>query len=254
MRNGHDEKTRHQTSAGPLELPIVYEDASNAIALFDGDLAACRKVLEGTGLEPAIVRGGRAQVAMSFYEYRRTSIGPYNEVATAIFAKRPGDRGGLYGLAEFLRDPRRRGVGAWVVDLPVTTETANVAGRELWGYPKFVTGIDFALAGRSVKGAVHDPAGGPPLCTLAGTMGPSMPIPALSLLTYTQLRGTLLRTPVDVRAPTRVHLRGDVRLHVGPSRHRMAENLRALGLDGAAPAAIVATERFTSLLHAGAPA
>jgi hypothetical protein len=40
-------------------------------------------------------------------------------------------------------------------------------------------------------------------------------------------------------------------LEVGASRHRMADNLRALGLSNARPRLVMATERFQSLLHPG---
>lgn len=245
-------RTLHRTSAGLVELPILYRDASNVIALFNADRRGAERLLDGTGLEPAITRGEQALVGLSFYEYRDTTVGVYNEVGTAIFARRLGDRGLLPGLAELYVDPRRRRVGAWVVDLPVTTDAANVAGRELWGYPKFVTGIDFALRGRDVRSTVHAPKGGM-ICELAGTMGAGMPAPAVSLMTFSRLDGVLVRTHIDVRAPTRAHLRGDVRLRVGEG-HRMADNLRALGLDGARPLTILVTERFQSLLHAGSRA
>jgi hypothetical protein len=246
-------RTTHQTSAGPVELPILYLEARNVMALFEASLDGVRALLAPAGLEPGVVYAGRALVGMSFYEYTRTSIGPYNEVGTALFAVRHGERGGLRGVAELLLEPRTRRVGAWVADLPVTTEAACAAGCELWGFPKFVTRIDFALTGRRLSSAVFDPSGVDSICTLAGTAGPSTRIPGPSLLTLSRHEGALLRTPVDVRAPTRLHLPGDVRLRLGQSRHRMAEHLRALGLDGAAPRALVITERFQSLLHPGSP-
>lgn len=242
------------TSLGPVDLPILYEDASNVVALFGAPRPAAAALLEGTGLEPAMVVGGQALVALSFYEYRATTIGAYNEVATAIFARKVGDRPALRGLADLWRDPRKRRVGTWVVDLPVTTELADVGGRELWGFPKFVTRIDFGLAGRNVDCAVFAPSGEGLIERLAGTLGPSVRVPPLSLLTLTRLGGRLLRTPVDVRGATRAHLPGDVRLRVGEVRHRMADNLRTLGLDGAAPRLLLVTERFQSILHAGSNA
>lgn len=244
-------RTVHRTSAGVVDLPIFYFDASNVIALFDADRRGAELLLEGTGLEPAIVHGDKALVGVSFYEYRHTTVGIYNEVGTAIFARRRGDRGVLPGLAEMLIDPRRRHVGAWVVDLPVTTEAACAAGRDLWGYPKFVTPIDFTLEGRAVRSVVRDPGGASDICELLGTMGPGLPVPGPSLMTYSRLDGTLVRTHVDVRAPSRLHSRGEVRLRVGGSTHRMAENLRVLGLHAATPRALVVTTHFQSLLHAG---
>ena len=245
------DRTVHHTSAGLVDLPILYFDATNVLALFEADLRGAESLLEPAGLEPAIVRGDKALVGLSFYAYRDTTVGTYNEVGTAIFARKSGERGVLPGLAELLVDPRRRHVGAWVVDLPVTTEAANAAGREIWGYPKFVTRIDFSLAGRTVQSVVHDPVDASTICELAGTMGPGFPVPCPSLMTFSRLDGTLVRTHVDVRAPYRARTRGDVRLSIGASTRRMADNLRALGLDGARPTVLLETTRFQSILHAG---
>lgn len=240
----------HRTATGLVDLPILYHDASNVIALFDADRGGAEALLAGTGLVPSMVYGNHAVIGLSFYEYRKTSVGVYNEVGTAIFAVPRGERVWLGGLPDLLIEPRRRHVGAWVVDLPVTTEAANAAGRDLWGYPKFVTRIDFRLQGRSFASTVFDPSG-TPICALEGDLGLSLPVPALSLMTFTQLAGELVRTPVDVRAPTRLHPRSDLVLRLGESDHRMADHLRTLGLDGARPKAVVSTEHFQSKLWAG---
>ena len=245
------ERTIHRTSAGLVELPILYYDASNVLALFDADRRGAEQLLVGTGLEPAGGRGDKALVGLSFYEYRRTTVGVYNEVGTAIFARKAGTRGLFHPLAETILPPSRRTTGAWVVDLPVTTEAANAAGRDLWGYPKFVTTIDFELRGKTVRSVVHDPLGGDFICELRGEMGAGVIAPAVSLVTFTQMAGALVRTHVDVRAPTRIRAAGSVRLDVGTSTHPMAQNLRTLKLDGAKPKALIVTERFQSLLHAG---
>jgi hypothetical protein len=243
-------RTTHATSQGPVELPILYRDVTTVVPIFTVRHADAAAVLDGTGLEPVRVRGDRAAVALAFYEYRDTSVGVYNEVGTAVFAVRRGERARL-GLADLVRAPARRTVGMYVVDLPVTTAIANAAGRELWGYPKFVTDIPFRLDGRELRGAVLDPDGAGQICAIAGRLGRSVPVPPLSLMTYSRRDGALVRTHVDVRGVTRAHAPGTVALTVGASAHPMARRLRALGLDGARPTVVLATDRFQSLLHAG---
>lgn len=246
-------RTVHPTSQGPVELPILYRDVTTVVPLFTVARARAAALLDGTGLEPAPLPGDRATVALAFYEYRDTSVGVYNEVGTAVFVVRRGERPRL-GLADLVRPPARRTVGMYVVDLPVTTAIANAAGRELWGYPKFVTEIPFHLAGREVDTAVRDPDGRGEICALVGRLGRALPVPPLSLMTYTRHDGVLWRTHVDVRGRTLAHAAGSVRLTVGASPHPMAERLRALGLDGARPRLVLASDRFQSLLHAGRPA
>ncbi|MEI8257515.1 MAG: acetoacetate decarboxylase family protein, partial [Deltaproteobacteria bacterium] len=231
--------------------PILYRDVSNVIALFLARREGVRDVLRATGLVPAVVVGDRALVGVSFYEYRNTTVGVYNEVGTAIFALREGERAPRLGLADMYVPPRWRTVGAWVVDLPVTTAAANAAGRELWGYPKFVTAIPFRMRGRDVETSVLDPETRAPIVTLAGRMGPGLPAPPLGLMTYSRLDGALVRTHIDVRGWVTAHPAGTVRLSVGPSTHGMAERLRALGLVDARPVLLLRTDRFQSKLHAG---
>ncbi len=241
----------HATSEGVVELPILYRDVSNVIGLFMARRAGVEDILRGTGLVPAVVRGDEALVGVSFYEYRDTTVGVYNEVGSAIFVLREGERPPRLGLADMYVPPAYRTIGAYVVDLPVTTAAANAAGRELWGYPKFITSIPFRLRGRSVDTSVLDPETRVPIVTFAGEMGPGLPAPPLGLMTYTRLEGALIRTHVDVRGWVTVHRPGSVRLCVGKSTHGMAGRLRSLGLSDVRPVLILRTDRFQSKLHAG---
>lgn len=244
-------RTVQVTSEGPVELPIFYRDVSNVIALFLVPRDRAARMLDGSGLVPGLTLGDRAVVALSFYEYRDTSVGVYNEVGTAIFALREGEPHPLRARADLLLPPAWRRGGAWVVDLPVTTAAANAAGREIWGYPKFVTGITFDLAERRFASTVLDPNGRDEIVTLAGTLGRGVPAPPLSLVTLSRLDGALVRTHVDVRGRQSARAAGSVRLRVGASAHRMAANLRALDLDGARPFVVMTTDRFQSKLHEG---
>ena len=245
------ERATHTTSEGPVELPILYYDVTNVVAMFWGDRAAAERLAAEAGLELAMTRGERALVGLSFFEYRRTTVGVYNEVGTAIFCVPPGQRPSRVPGVELYAPPAWRKVGAYVVDLPVTTPAANAAGRELWGYPKFVTDIPFQLDGRRFESSVLDPDDGSLICELAGTIGRGVPAPPMSLVTYTRLGDELLRTHVDVRGIVRACRPGSLQLRVGDSTHRMADNLRSLGLDAATPIAVTVAPRFQSILHAG---
>jgi len=63
--------------------------------------------LEGTGLIPALRVGKRPVVTVGLFEYRETSIGPYNEVGVAIFVYpgRYGHSRSLTGWAQLLKRP-----------------------------------------------------------------------------------------------------------------------------------------------------
>jgi hypothetical protein len=244
-------RTTRVTSEGPVELPILYYDTSNVVAIFRASRAGALKLLDGTGLEPALAGDDGAIVGVSFYEYRNTSVGVYNEVAVAVLAARRGEGRRRWGVADSLLPPRFRASGAYVVDLPVTTAAANAAGREIWGYPKFVTSIGFRSRMRDFEGSVLDPSTKEPIVTLSGRMGPGIPAPPMSLVTFSMLDGALVRTHITVRGMVTLHTRGTMRLFLGPSRHRMAENLRTLRLADALPLLVVRTDRFQSRLPLG---
>ena len=73
-------------------------------------------------------------------EYRKTDIGSYNEVGLTVLAMAPGDP-----------------IAAnYVVNLPVTTAVANRAGREIWGYNKFVAAIDVKSEGKTFSTVLRD--------------------------------------------------------------------------------------------------
>lgn len=257
MRQAEDSRffrvphTAYATSAGAVELPIAYYDVTNIVAMFWGDRAGAERIITDAGLTLAFARGDKALVALSFYEYRRTTVGVYNEVGVAVFCVPPGQRPSRLGAAELYAPLAWRKVGAYVVDLPVTTAAANAAGRELWGYPKFITQIPLSLQGRAVDVGVLDPDDGSHICELIGTIGRGVPVPPMSLVTYTRLDGALIRTHVQVRGRAKACPAGSTRLSVGGSSHRMAVNLRALGLASARPIAVLVTDRFQALLHAG---
>jgi hypothetical protein len=160
------------------------------------------------------------------------------------------------GLAalELLRAGRRRRAGFRILDLPVSTPFADVGGRELWGLPKFLTQLPLRVEATNVDGQVLDPDRAAPLLSLSGTVRWRWPGPALDLVLYSDLNGRRLRTVVYVRGRFRFSSGSGVQLALGPGRHRMAENLRALGVDRARPFAVGCCLQYRARLHEGEPA
>jgi len=244
--------TVHKTSAGEVELPIAYHDNSHLVAVFSVPVEPVRSKLRAEGLVP-VVLGGKAQVALVFFEYASSSIGQYNEVGLASLVALEGKKQPSLPVLEMLRNPRKRHVGMYVHNLPVTTKEACAAGRELWGYPKFVTEIPISWGKRDFRGAVLDPSDGSVMLELSGQRSLGVPMPAPGLLTYSRLGNQRLQTPVDVRGRATAARAGSMRLHVGKSQHDMAKNLRDFGLDGAVPSLVIDARHAWSLLYGGEP-
>jgi hypothetical protein len=248
------ETVETRTSMGPVRLPILYADGTALLAFFWVDPVRARRLLEGSGLEPLRFPGRRALLALGFYDYRETTIGPYHEVGSALAVVPTGAPSSGLAALELLRAGRRRRAGFRVLDLPVSTPIADVGGRELWGLPKFLTRLPLRVEASSVDGQVLDPGGAVPLLALSGTVRWRWPGPALDLVLYSRLDGRRLRTVVDVRGAFRFSSGSEVQLALGPGRHRMAENLQALGVDRARPFAVGCCLQYRARLHAGEPA
>ncbi len=242
----------HKTSAGDVVLPILYYQASNFMAMFFTDMRCAQDVIGDAGFTPIRFGNGKALVGVAFYEYRQTSIGAYNEVGVAIAATPQGVSAGRMPLLSLFRHPDNHQTGFHVIDLPVTTAAACAAGREIWGYPKFVTEISFSLKGRTFSGAVMEPHGSGEILELSGKTGPCLPAPLISPILFSTIQGRTLRTTAITRGGGRLCLPGSIRLRVSDSQHRMAKNLRRLGLNGRKPAFVTCTDRFQLRLNAGA--
>jgi hypothetical protein len=215
-------------------LPIRYFDVQCLVAAFLAAPDKASELLVGTGLQPVLQEDGRAVVDLYCIEYRKTDIGPYNEVGLTIRAKAPGDP-----IA-----------ASYVVHLPVTTAVANRAGREIWGYNKFVAAIDVKSEGRIFSTVLRD-SGHEIIGALEGWRGASIPAPAADILTFSLLQGRLMKTVIRVLTPSFASSGDGLLFKVGSSSHPMANNLRALALDGARPAIVHYTNTFQALLFPG---
>jgi hypothetical protein len=215
-------------------LPIRYFDVQCLVATFLAELGRAAELLRDTGLKAVSQEDGKAVVALYCIEYRKTDIGPYNEVGLAVLALAPGDPIPAH----------------YVVDLPVTTAVANRAGREIWGYNKFVAGIDVKSDGKKFSMFLRD-SEKEMIGALEGDRGASVPAPAADIVTFTLLRGRLIRTIIQVLTPFQASSGDGLVFRIGTSRHPMTSRLRTLGLDGARPVVVQYADPFQALLFPG---
>jgi hypothetical protein len=215
-------------------LPIRYFDVQCLVATFLAAPDRASELLESAGLQPTLQEDGRAVVDLYCIEYRKTDIGPYNEVGLTVRAKAPGDP-----------------IAAnYVVNLPVTTAMADRAGREIWGYNKFVAAIDVNSEGKTFSTVLRD-SDHEIIGALDGERSVSAPAPATDILTFSLDQGRLIKTTIRVLTPSLASSGDSFVLKVGTSRHPMTANLRTLSLDGARPVLIHYTDSFQALLFPG---
>jgi hypothetical protein len=167
-------------------------------------------------------------------EYRITDIGPYNEVGLTVLAAAPGDP-----------IPAN-----YVVNLPVTTAVASRAGREIWGYNKFVAAIDVKSDGKNFSTILRD-TDAEMIGSLEGRRGASVPTPPTDILTFTLHQGRLIKTVIRVLTPSSSSSGENFVFKIGTSSHPMTSNLRTVALDGARPVLVHYTDPFQALLFPG---
>jgi hypothetical protein len=224
------------------------------MALFRVEANRARSLVTDPGLEVVPSLGGKVLVVVAFYQYRQTAIGVYNEVGVAIHVGPKGTKRPTRPLTELIGPLDKMISGFHIVDLPVTTDAACAAGREVWGYPKFTTPIGFDLDGRRFLGTVTNPADGGEMVRLEGRAGLGIPGPLLDLTLYSRHEGQLLRTLVNTRGGARLACGGSMRLTVNTgTAHPMAVRLDTLGLQGAQPWCVAYSNRLQLRLNAGAP-
>lgn len=239
------------TSEGDVALPMLFYDASHLLSLFHVDAAKLADAIGDVGVEPALDYRGRGIVGLAFYEYRDASITSYNEVGLAAQVVRKGDNPPKFPLIDMLRNPASRVSYNYLFHLPVTTKAACAAGREIWGFPKFVTKIPLTFEGSRFDGSVLDPKSGSPILTYSGHRGTGLALPAMDLRLYTERDGQPLETIVDTHYRGHSGTGGNLTLKIGESDHAMAETLRKLDLGGKKPFLTHVSEHFQSRLNAG---
>jgi hypothetical protein len=234
--------TRRDTSAGPCDLPIRYHDASLLVVGYRVGLDRVRSQLAGIPLEP-MAFWGKALVILGLFEYRDTSIGPYNEVGLSVYAKRLGTSPSpLRVLQETMSV---EDVGMHVFNLPVNTENACAAGVDLWGFPKYVSEIQTSFQPGRVEGRL-----GQEFSIVHQRRPFAFETCGMPFVTYSIHHNRFLRTITEVENRIRVDRGSKVRLKLlgdGPT----TRTIQALGLDRMRPLLAFRTDGLRCLLPAG---
>jgi Acetoacetate decarboxylase (ADC) len=226
-------------------LPVFCYDNSTLSLVCTASTARVRPLIRIPDARPMELMPGRCLVTLNCFEYRKTDIGPYNEVAISFLIVRSGLN--VPGLT-FLYELVRRRFGAYVWQLPVTTEVARDGGLEIYGYPKFLADIRFTNDGGRFRCVVAER--GAAILTAEGPVLPVRPQPGLRFVTYSLKDGIPLRANIVQNATMGAIgiCRRDVSLALG-NDHPVARQLSELKL-GSRPLAYVYAPRSESVLFA----
>jgi hypothetical protein len=215
-------------------LPVRYFDVQCLVATFLTELDRAVEAVKGTNLQVIPQEDGKAVVKLFCIEYRKTDLGPYNEV----------------GLTVLTTTPSELIPADYVLNLPVTTELANRAGREIWGYNKFLATINVNSDSKKFSTFLHDTEN-EMIGALEGSRSASVPVPPADIITLTLLKGRVIKTLIRVLTPFYASSGDSFTFKVGKSKHPMANNLRTLALDEARPVLVDYADPFQALLFPG---
>lgn len=242
-----------RTSVSKVELPMLFDRVRVRHLNFFIPPERVDPLLKDTGLIPCRFFNGKSIVSLIFYNYRDVSIGAYEEVTITILVR-----------PELLPDPkiyitnllkkkgeRWNGIGAYVLEMPVSIPQARAAGRELWGFPKFETRIPFTLSGNRFEFGVRDPENEEWIVQVKGAHGFGFPMTGFDLVTLSNFRNKIWKTIVHTQVKYKTARVKDIQVKTGKSRHGMVENIRILGLERIKPFMIQSADNFKSRLNHG---
>jgi len=242
-----------RTSVSNVELPVLFNNTRVRQLNYFIAPAKVEPLLKDTGLIPCRFFNGKCIVSLIFYDYRDATVGPYDEVTITILvrpAMLPDPKIYITNLLK-KKGASWNGIGAYVLEMPVTIPQARAAGRELWGFPKFETKIPFRLEGNSFEFGVKDPDKDEWIVEVKGSRYPGIAMTGFDLVTLSNLRGKIWKTITDTDVKYRTCLLKSVEVKVGKSDHGMARNIKALGLDTTRPFILQASDSFKSRLNHG---
>lgn len=153
-------KQQVPSRVGQVWAPNFYYRSSSIQLLMAAPLSRLRPLLPAP-LEPLHAGPRHGLVALSLFSYRVCDNDPYAEASIAIVVPQPGSR--RAGIAELLRQVRRRSFYAHVLALPVTTEIARVRGVFGYQLPKWVTEISMDINSSDLRACVNSANGAPDL-------------------------------------------------------------------------------------------
>lgn len=243
-------KTAH-TSLGPVELPVFCSDGSSVVAFFTCDYKKAADKLNGTGLYPVRVSRGRAIATLGLFEYRRSTLDPYNEGFLMIAVSPRPKMSSLAQRVQIFMPAERRKLGFYTLDLPITEELPLVAGREIWGVPKFLADISLNYCNNRFRGEVLVKGTGEKILSLESCFNRGMPFRFLDSMVYSNHQDSILKIISNFNCSSRITRDKEARLEVGSIDHPMARNLRNLDLDGATPFLLQSADRIEFVLNDG---
>lgn len=249
-------RTYYTTSYTKTQVPMFFYKLGARIINYFIDYDRVLPKLAGTGLKPCRFFKGKAMVSLVFFNYQQVTIGGYDEVVISImvYPESLGEPSFPFSTILFVKKGDWWGkLGTYVLEMPVTIPAARAAGREIWGFPKFLTTIPYALSGNRFEFGVNDPDTNESIVQVKGEMGAGFSAAAFDFVSFNNYEDTIFKVVTQANGKMKNCTCKSIEVKTGPSQHRMAKNIRDLGLENAKPFAIMSSDNLQTCLNPGKP-
>lgn len=246
-------RTYVTTSYTRTQIPIFFHASACRIINYFIDYEVMRKFLAGTGLLPIRFFNGKAIFSLAFFNYHDGSMDDYGEVVLGTISHPKKLKPPLFPFLSLLLIQKPRTMANYTIDMPVTTMDSLAAGREIWRFAKFITKIPYKLSGNYFEFSVLDPDSHEFIVNVKGEMGMGFQGPGFDFTLFYNYKDTITRAEVEVGSNLKYSLCKDIQVNVGSSEHRMAENLRKLGLQNTKPFSIISSDCLRTISNPGKP-
>jgi hypothetical protein len=246
-------RTLVTTSHTITQVPIFFYASACRIINYFIDREIVQEMLDGTGLMPISFFRNKAFFSLAFFNYHQGSMEDYQEVILATMAYPERLKSPSFPFSRLLLTQKARNMANYSIDMPVSTMASLAAGREIWGFPKFITRIPYRLSGDQFEFSVLDPDTDEFIVNVKGEMGIGFQGPAFDFTLFYNYKDTISRAEVEVGSKLKYSTCKKIQVEVGSSQHRMSENIRKLGLQTAQPFSIISSNYLRTLSNPGKP-
>ncbi|HUT70785.1 MAG TPA: acetoacetate decarboxylase family protein [Desulfatiglandales bacterium] len=226
-----------------LEFPVFYYDVRFIIAAFTAKTTALRKLLPHPKFKPIQIWPGVGMLGIAAFEYRDTSVGPYNEIAITIPIKFPP--GFIMPGLSAIKMIRKNLFPVYIHHLPVTTEIAHKFGIHFYNYPKSLAEITFQDRDDSLEVTLKEK--GDLILKLLSKKLPLKRSAGFEFHTYSVKNNVVLHAQVEGWAPKfgSVMMGNIAELELG--EHRVSREIAELNLGRTARTGLYAEGAMTKL-------
>jgi hypothetical protein len=229
----------------PIEFPIFYYDVRLIAAAFTVKVSELKRLLPHPKLKPIKIWPGTGMLEIAAFEYRDTSIGPYNEIGIAIPVKFPP--GLIFPGLSAMKMMRNNRFSVYVHHLPVTTEIALKLGVHFYNYPKFLADITFQDMDNNLEVTLRE--GDDLILKMRAKKLPAKRSRGFEIHTYSIKKDAIMHSLVEGWAPQlgSVMMGSVAELELG--EHRISKELADLNLSRTARSGLYGEAAMTKLYH-----